>query len=115
VPDATAAGRNAAGFNGTAYDAVGLDERRFRHALGSFATGVVVISTGSGNRLHAMTANAFMSGSLKPPLIVVSVDHRARMHDRHPCGDHTLFVGEVLVVSLNEHAPLIFLVDATLR
>jgi flavin reductase (DIM6/NTAB) family NADH-FMN oxidoreductase RutF len=116
-----------------------------------------------------MTANAFMSGSLRPPLIVVSVAHRARMHDllmdsamfgvsvlseaqeshsrhfagepqswltprfaavdglpdvvllehaaarfaartvdRHPCGDHTLFVGEVLVFSLDEHAPLIF-------
>ena len=147
----------------------GFDERRFRRALGRFATGVVVISTGSGERLHAMTANAFMSGSLKPPLIVVSVGQRARMHerlmasaffgvsvlsdaqeahsrhfagepqsrlaphfapvegladvvlpehaaarfaarvvDRHPCGDHTLFVGEVLVFSLDEHAPLIF-------
>jgi flavin reductase (DIM6/NTAB) family NADH-FMN oxidoreductase RutF len=150
-----------------------FDERRFRHALGRFATGVVVISTGSGDSLHAMTANAFMSGSLKPPLIVVSVGHRARMHarlmdtelfgvsvlseaqephsrhfageaqsrfalpcaprfaavdglagvvllehaaarfaarvvDRHPCGDHTLFVGEVLVFSLDEHAPLLF-------
>jgi len=158
-------------------EAAGFDERRFRHALGRFATGVVVISTGSGERLHAMTANAFMSGSLRPPLIVVSVGQRARMHerlmasalfgvsvlsdaqeaysrhfageaqsalapdlappftahfepvdgladvvllehaaarfaarvvDRHPCGDHTLFVGEVLVFSLDEHAPLLF-------
>jgi flavin reductase (DIM6/NTAB) family NADH-FMN oxidoreductase RutF len=32
----------------------------------------------------------------------------ARVVDRHPCGDHTLFVGEVLVFSLDEHAPLIF-------
>lgn len=44
-------------------------------ALGRFATGVVVMSAGSGERLHAMTANAFMSSSLKPPLIVVSVGH----------------------------------------
>ena len=29
----------------------GFDERRFRRALGRFATGVVVISTGSGERL----------------------------------------------------------------
>ncbi|HEV3424509.1 MAG TPA: hypothetical protein VG105_12175 [Paraburkholderia sp.] len=33
------------------------------------------MSAGSGERLHAMTANAFMSSSLKPPLIVVSVGH----------------------------------------
>src|SRR5262245_31228027 len=29
-----------------------------------------------------MTANAFMSGSLKPPLVVVSVRRKARMHAR---------------------------------
>ncbi|PTB30284.1 hypothetical protein C9I56_02665 [Paraburkholderia caribensis] len=43
-------------------------EPRFRHALGRFATGVAVISSGSGESLHAMTANAFISSSLKPPL-----------------------------------------------
>ncbi|WP_322091612.1 flavin reductase family protein [Paraburkholderia bannensis] len=146
-----------------------FDERRLRAALGRFATGVVVISTGSGETLHAMTANAFMSGSLRPPLVVVSVGHRARMHerlmceerfgvsvlsdeqephsrhfagepqscltprfteveglegvallecavarfalhmtDRHPCGDHTLFVGEIRGFSLDERAPLVF-------
>ena len=44
---------------------------------------------------------------------VVLLEHAAarfaaRVVDRHPCGDHTLFVGEVLVFSLDEHAPLIF-------
>jgi flavin reductase (DIM6/NTAB) family NADH-FMN oxidoreductase RutF len=44
---------------------------------------------------------------------VVLLEHAAarfaaRLVDRHPCGDHTLFVGEVLVFSLDEHAPLIF-------
>ena len=29
-----------------------------------------------------MTANAFMSGSLAPPLVVVSVGKKARMHAR---------------------------------
>ncbi|NIE65525.1 flavin reductase family protein [Burkholderia sp. Ax-1719] len=147
-----------------------LDERQLRSALGRFATGVVVITVGSGDTLHAMTANAFMSGSLRPPLIVVSVGHRARMHerlmaaerfgvsvlsaeqephsrhfagepqsalelrfaqldgvhdvglleyatahfglrtvDRHPCGDHTLFVGEILAFSLDERRPLLFI------
>jgi len=44
---------------------------------------------------------------------VVLLEHAAarfaaRMVDRHPCGDHTLLVGEVLVFSLDEYAPLIF-------
>jgi len=59
-----------------------MDARAFRNALGQFASGVVVISTEVDGEAHAMTANAFMSGSLEPPLIVVSVAHTARMHAR---------------------------------
>jgi flavin reductase (DIM6/NTAB) family NADH-FMN oxidoreductase RutF len=54
--------------------------REFRTALGRFATGVTVITTEHGGRPHGMTANAFVSVSLQPPLVLVSVDHRARMH-----------------------------------
>lgn len=56
--------------------------RDFRDAMGQFATGVVVLSTGSGDDVHAMTANAFMSGSLDPVLVLVSVAKTARMHGR---------------------------------
>jgi len=59
-----------------------MDAREFRNAMGQFATGVVVISTEVDGQSHAMTANAFMSGSLEPPLILVSVAHTARMHAR---------------------------------
>ena len=59
-----------------------FDDRAFRAALGRFATGVIVLSTGPRSRPHAMTANAFMSGSLAPPLVVVSVGKKARMHAR---------------------------------
>jgi flavin reductase (DIM6/NTAB) family NADH-FMN oxidoreductase RutF len=49
-----------------------------------FATGVTIITTqakASGtDQVHGMTANAFMSVSLRPPLVVISVDRRARMH-----------------------------------
>jgi flavin reductase (DIM6/NTAB) family NADH-FMN oxidoreductase RutF len=51
----------------------------FRRTLGMFATGVTVITTRSGENVHGMTANAFMSVSLRPPLVLVSVDRRARM------------------------------------
>lgn len=56
--------------------------RDFRDAMGQFATGVVVISTEVDGDAHAMTANAFMSGSLEPPLVLVSVALTARMHDK---------------------------------
>jgi flavin reductase (DIM6/NTAB) family NADH-FMN oxidoreductase RutF len=52
----------------------------FRRTLGMFATGVTVITTKRGEQLHGMTANAFMSVSLLPPLILISVDRRARMN-----------------------------------
>jgi flavin reductase (DIM6/NTAB) family NADH-FMN oxidoreductase RutF len=52
----------------------------FRRTLGMFATGVTVITTRTGEQIHGMTANAFMSVSLQPPLILISVDRRARMN-----------------------------------
>ncbi len=52
----------------------------FRRTLGKFATGVTVITVEVGDQVHGMTANAFMSVSLKPPLVAISVDRRARMH-----------------------------------
>jgi flavin reductase (DIM6/NTAB) family NADH-FMN oxidoreductase RutF len=52
----------------------------FRRTLGMFATGVTVVTTQAGDQVHGMTANAFMSVSLRPPLVVISVDRRAKMH-----------------------------------
>jgi len=52
----------------------------FRRTLGMFATGVTVITTQVGGQIHGMTANAFMSVSLQPPLILISVDRRAKMN-----------------------------------
>ncbi len=51
----------------------------FRRTLGMFATGVTVLTTRVGEQVHGMTANAFMSVSLRPPLVLVSIDRRARM------------------------------------
>ena len=54
--------------------------QELRRILGMFATGVTVITTEVGGQVHGMTANAFMSVSLKPPLVVVAVDRRTKMH-----------------------------------
>jgi flavin reductase (DIM6/NTAB) family NADH-FMN oxidoreductase RutF len=50
-----------------------------RRTLGMFATGVTVITTRKREQVHGMTANAFMSISLEPPLVMISVDRRTRM------------------------------------
>lgn len=50
-----------------------------RQTLGMFATGVTVITTAAGDQIHGMTANAFMSVSLQPPLVLISVDRRTKM------------------------------------
>jgi flavin reductase (DIM6/NTAB) family NADH-FMN oxidoreductase RutF len=56
------------------------DPRLFRQTLGHFATGVTVITTVHEGIVHAMTANAFCSVSLEPPLVLISVDNRNHMH-----------------------------------
>lgn len=148
--------------------AVPFTSRDFRDAMGRFASGVVVITTEVGGDAHAMTASAFMSGSMEPPLVIISVACTAKMHDKihaagsfgisilaeqqqcasnhfsgrkvedylpqferlnnvpvladpsvqlstdvrysYPCGDHTIFVGEVkkLVLSEKQVAPLLY-------
>ena len=50
-----------------------------RKTLGMFATGVTVITTLKGEQVHGMTANAFMSVSLEPPLVLISVDRDTKM------------------------------------
>lgn len=143
-----------------------MDDRLFRDAMGTFATGVTVLTTKTEDGIHGMTANAFMSVSLDPKLIVVSVGHRARFLDKvkeskkfavnilakdqvelsnifagqkkdevevkfdefaglpvlpgalaqvtcevageHVEGDHTLFIGKVTDIQLNDGDPLLF-------
>jgi flavin reductase len=52
----------------------GFSSTDFRQALGAFATGVTVITTrGDGGEAYGMTANAFSSLSLDPPLVLVCV------------------------------------------
>src|SRR5438067_4762913 len=57
-----------------------VTQAEFRKALGCFATGVTVITVDYESEVHGMTANAFASVSLDPPMVLVCVDHRARTH-----------------------------------
>ena len=53
----------------------------FRAALGRFASGVTVITVKTlEDVVHGMTASAFCSVSLHPPLVLVCVDHLAETY-----------------------------------
>lgn len=53
----------------------------FRAALGRFASGVTVITVETAQgEVHGMTANAFCSVSLRPPLVLVCIDHLAETY-----------------------------------
>lgn len=140
----------------------------FRNALSRFGSGVTVItipSEGEPQGVRAITASAFLSVSLSPPLVLVSIDQKARAHEpfltaerygvsilaaeqedvsnhfagrnlaltptftdlggftvvagacanlvcrvfeRHPAGDHTLFIGEVEAVKVSDLEPLLY-------
>lgn len=56
-----------------------MDDRTFRNAMGSFATGVTIITTELEKETYGMTANAFMSVSMNPKLAVISIDNDAQM------------------------------------
>lgn len=143
-----------------------MDDRLFRTAMGKFATGVTVIATDVEGDVHGMTANAFMSVSLTPKLIVISIGEKARILEKikqsqtfsvnilaadqqelsmifagqlkeprevifdrldgkpvlsgavaqiacevsaeHVEGDHTLFIGRVTDIKLEDAEPLLF-------
>jgi flavin reductase (DIM6/NTAB) family NADH-FMN oxidoreductase RutF len=55
------------------------DKRKFRNALGHFATGVAVITACQGDRTDpiGITVNSFSSVSLDPPLVLWSLDKKS--------------------------------------
>ena len=57
-----------------------IDPREFRTTLGHFATGVTVVTMLHGEKVNGITVNAFMSVSLKPPLVAIAIDKRANAH-----------------------------------
>lgn len=141
-----------------------MDDRLFRDAMGKFATGVTVLLTENEGEVHGMTANGFMSVSLDPKLVVISIGHKAKFLEKvatsrqytvnilaedqehysrhfagrpngeiafgqlaslpvlegaiaqvacevvseHVEGDHTLFIGKVIDLKLEDKNPLLF-------
>jgi flavin reductase (DIM6/NTAB) family NADH-FMN oxidoreductase RutF len=57
-----------------------LDTKMLRTCMGLFATGVTVVTYTADGSPAGMTANAFMSVSLDPPLVLVSVRASSRFN-----------------------------------
>ena len=57
------------------------DAALFRRVMGRFASGLTVITARVDTEVRGMTASAFMSGSLEPPLLVIAIALRANMYD----------------------------------
>lgn len=68
---------------------VHLGDKEFRHALGSFATGVTIISAvGPRGQLLGNTVNSFTSVSLDPPLILWCMGRQAMSLNAYLSTDH---------------------------
>jgi flavin reductase (DIM6/NTAB) family NADH-FMN oxidoreductase RutF len=57
-----------------------IDAKVLRATMGMFATGVTVVTYRLDGQPAGMTANAFMSVSLEPPLVLVSVRNSSRFN-----------------------------------
>jgi flavin reductase (DIM6/NTAB) family NADH-FMN oxidoreductase RutF len=58
-----------------------IEKNELRRIMGHFATGVTVITTVSDEGTpYGLTANAFMSVSLEPPFLLISVDKKAESY-----------------------------------
>ncbi|RQR51332.1 flavin reductase [Burkholderia sp. Bp9140] len=73
--------------------ALNLDVARFRAAMGKFATGVTIITFQHQQANAGMTANAFLSLSIDPPMILVSARKQSRFA-------RSVAVGEAFGVSI---------------
>jgi flavin reductase (DIM6/NTAB) family NADH-FMN oxidoreductase RutF len=58
-----------------------LDKNLLRACMGLFATGVTVVTYLADGKPTGMTANAFVSVSLDPPLILISVRANSRFNE----------------------------------
>lgn len=58
-----------------------VDPTAYRETLGTFATGVTVVTFTVDGVDHGITVNSFASLSLDPPLVLWNCDVAARSHD----------------------------------
>ncbi len=57
-----------------------IDQERFRDVLRNWASGVTVVTTRAGEKIHGMTVSAFSSVSADPPLVLVCANQASTTH-----------------------------------
>lgn len=65
-----------------------IEPEEFRSALSRFPSGVTVVTAMGSEDTYGITVSSFMSVSLAPPLIAVSIGHGALVHDLLLPGRH---------------------------
>lgn len=55
-----------------------MDTRELRNCFGRFATGVTVVTYAAHDDRYGLTVNSFTSISLDPPLLLISIDRKAK-------------------------------------
>ncbi|NJR20585.1 MAG: flavin reductase family protein [Hyphomonadaceae bacterium] len=59
-----------------------FDQKEYRSALGSFATGVTIVTANDANgHGHGLTVNSFTSVSLDPPLVLWCLGNKSDSYD----------------------------------
>ena len=58
-----------------------IDKDSFKDVLRKWASGVTVVTTRSGDKMHGMTVSAFSSVSADPPLVLVCASKSSTTHE----------------------------------
>lgn len=56
-----------------------VDQQAFKDAMSQLAAAVAIVTTGTDDAPHGTTVSAFMSLSLEPPMVLVSLDKRSSL------------------------------------
>lgn len=56
-----------------------MDSQRFKDAMSQLAAAVAIVTAGEEDSPHGTTVSAFMSLSLEPPMVLVSLDQRSSL------------------------------------
>jgi flavin reductase (DIM6/NTAB) family NADH-FMN oxidoreductase RutF len=76
-------------FHSSIMDIQNFDTKAFRAALGSYGTGVAIVSAcDAAGRKIGMTINSFASVSLSPPLVLWSVQNNSPSSEGFRTADH---------------------------
>jgi len=57
-----------------------IDQDAFKEALRGWASGVTVVTSRAGDKVHGMTVSAFSSVSADPPLVLVCANRGSKTH-----------------------------------